>query len=513
MVPVVESQGMQAADQHTISQLGLPSLVLMERAAAAVLEVVEEHFSRQEPVLVLCGVGNNGGDGLALARQRHARGGAVEVWLVGEEGRLSADAAVQWQLAGAFGVPRRQLAEEGQLPELQQGLTRAAGVVDALYGTGLSRSLAGLAAAVVEVVNGSGLPVIAVDLPSGLSGSSGQLLGPAVQAHVTVTFGALKWAHLLPPAAGYCGQVAVADIGIPRWVLERVASGFLLEAEDVPRWLPPRPADAHKGHFGHLLLVAGRLGRAGAAALAASAAVRSGAGLVTVATPRPAVSAIQALVPEAMVDALPAGEDGSAKGEGIEASLAKATAVAVGPGLGLGEGPRSLLARILERWQGPLVLDADALSLLAGRLELLQGRQGPTVLTPHPGELGRLLGISSQQVQADRPQAARRAAEASGATVLLKGFHTLIAEGSGAVWVNPTGSPGLASGGTGDVLTGIVGAYLAQGLPGRQAAALGAFLHGRAAELAGKRFPAAIPASVVARLLPRAEAELREMSL
>lgn len=512
MIPVVDTPGMRAADRHTIEELGLPSLVLMEQAAAAVTAAVEDRTERTDLVVVFCGRGNNGGDGLAMARQRHASGGLVEAVLVADPGQLSEDAAVQWELAGRFGVPRRVLTAEG-LPALEELLKGAAVVVDALYGTGLDRALSGLPAQVVELVNTVDGQVVAVDIPSGLSGNSGALLGPAVEADVTVTFGALKWVHVLAPAALCCGEVVLADIGIPQASVEKVAGGFLLEAQDVAAWLPPRAPDAHKGHFGHLLVVAGRRGRAGAAALAAKAGVRVGAGLVTVATAMDAVSPIQARVPEAMVDPLPTGEDGSARGEGIEESLAKATALAVGPGLGLGEGPRRLLHRILKVWSGPLVLDADALTLLAGELECLRGRSAPTVLTPHPGELARLLGITSAQVQEDRPAWARRAAELSGCTVVLKGFHTLVAEAEGLLWVNPTGSPGLATGGAGDVLTGCIGAFLAQGLPGRQAAALGVYIHGRAAELAGKRFPGAVPASVVAGLLPKAEAELRALCL
>ncbi len=509
MIPVVDTLGMRAADRHTMQELGLPGLMLMERAAAAVTATVEERVEKEELVAVLCGRGNNGGDGLAMARQRHASGGLVEVVLVADPGELSEDAAVQWELVGRFGVPRRVLTEES-LPALEELLQKAAVVVDALYGTGLDRALAGLPAQVVELVNTVGGDVVAVDIPSGLSGNSGVLLGPAVEADVTVTFGALKWVHVLAPASLCCGEVVVADIGIPQTAVEKVASGFVLEAQDVAHWLPHRPPDAHKGHFGHLLVVAGRRGRAGAAALAARAGVRAGAGLVTVATALDAVSPIQARVPEAMVDPLPTGDDGSARGDGIEESLAKVTAVAVGPGLGLGEGPRRLLYRILEAWSGPLVLDADALTLLAGQLERLKGRSAPTVLTPHPGELARLLGISSAKVQEDRPAWARRAAELSGCTVVLKGFHTLVAEAEGPLWINPTGSPGLASGGAGDVLTGCIAAFLAQGLPARQAAATGVYLHGRAAQLAGKRFPGAVPAWTVAGLLPKAEAELRE---
>lgn len=508
MVPIVDNAVMKALDQHTIDELGLPGLVLMERAAAAVTDTLNDHFDPEDLVVVLCGVGNNGGDGLALARQRHAAGGRVEVILLGEPGALSRDAAVQWQLVERFGVPKKQVGSQGELLKLEGLLARAEGVVDALFGTGLSRPLEGLASAAVELVNKLEVFVVAVDIPSGLFGDRGSVKGVAVEADVTVTFGALKWAHILPRASLFCGQVILADIGIPQWMLTKAAQGFLLEATDAVRWLPFRAPDAHKGHFGHLLLVAGRQGRAGAAALGAKAAVRAGAGLVTVATAAPAVPPIQSQVPEAMVDPLPAGEDGAAAGSGIEESLEKASAVAVGPGLGLGEGPRSLLFKILEKWDGPLVLDADALTLLGGQLEVLRQRKGPTVLTPHPGELARLLGTSSRQIQEDRVASAQRAAELSGAIVVLKGYHTLIAEAKGPIWVNPTGTSGLASGGSGDVLTGVVGGLLAQGLPAKEAAALGVYLHGRAAELGQKRFPSAVPASVVAELIPRAQASL-----
>jgi NAD(P)H-hydrate epimerase len=329
---------------------------------------------------------------------------------------------------------------------------------------------------------------------------------------VTVTFAAPKVAHVLPPACWRCGEIAVADIGIPPWVVQGQAKLGLVEGEDVAGWLPHRAVDAHKGSFGHLLVVAGREGRAGAAALAARAAVTLGSGLVTVATARGAVRPIQAQVPEAMVDPLPAGADGAVSGEGLEGSLGKATALAVGPGLGTSDGPRRLLATILREWPGPLVLDADALTLLAGRLEELRGRTSPTVLTPHPGELGRLLGVPTAEVTRDRLQAAQEASKRSGAVVLAKGARTVIA--SGAEWslVNPTGTSGLASGGAGDVLTGAIGALLAQGVPGREAAAAGAWLHGRAAEIAGERFPGAVPAGALVEELSRAELEARQLA-
>jgi ADP-dependent NAD(P)H-hydrate dehydratase / NAD(P)H-hydrate epimerase len=499
---------MREADRVTIGELGVPGLVLMETAAGAVADLVAERYAGAGRVVVACGPGNNGGDGLAMARQLRCRGFEVAVALLVPRRALKGDAAAQLELARRFGVPVADCSRNGG-ERLAALLAGAAVVVDAMFGTGLDRPLAGRWAEAVGLVNAARRPVVAIDVPSGLSGSGATVPGAAIAADVTVTFAAPKVAHVLPPACWRCGEVAVAAIGIPPWVVEAQAALGLVEADDVAGWLPRREPDAHKGVFGHLLVIAGREGRAGAAALAARAAVRLGAGLVTVATPRGAGAAVQALVPEAMVDVLAGGDDGAVSGSGIEGSLERATAVAVGPGLGTGAGPRRLLAAVLERWQGPLLLDADALTMLAGRLGELRSRTLAPVLTPHPGELARLLGVATAVVTVDRLTAARRAAAASAAVVLAKGARTVVAGGEGWALVNPTGTPGLASGGSGDVLAGAIGALLAQGVPPLEAAAAGAFVHGRAAELAGERFPGAVPAGELAEHLPAAEAELR----
>ncbi len=508
MIPVLDSAAMREADRVTIGELGVPGLVLMETAAGAVADLVAERYPGAGRVVVACGPGNNGGDGLAMARQLRCRGFDVAVALLVPRRALKGDAAVQLELARRFGVPVADCSRHGG-ERLAALLAGAGVVVDAMFGTGLDRPLTGRWAAAVGLVNAARRPVVAIDVPSGLSGSAAAVPGAAVAADVTITFAAPKLAHVLPPACWRCGEVAVAAIGIPPWVVEAQATLGLVEADDVAGWLPQRAPDAHKGMFGHLLVIAGREGRAGAAALAARAAVRLGAGLVTVATSRAAGAAVQALVPEAMVDVLPGGNDGAVSGTGVEASLERATAVAIGPGLGTGEGPRRLLAAVLERWDGALLLDADALTMLAGRLETLRSRGVAPVLTPHPGELARLLGVGTAAVTADRLAAARRAAEASAAVVLAKGPRTVIVGGEGWGLVNPTGTSGLASGGAGDVLTGAIGALLAQGVPPLEAAAAGAFVHGRAAELAGERFAGAVPAGELAEHLPAAEAELR----
>jgi NAD(P)H-hydrate epimerase len=355
------------------------------------------------------------------------------------------------------------------------------------------------------------MPVVAVDVPTGLSGSSASVPGPVMPAELTVTFAALKRCHVLPPACVQCGEVAVVDIGIPEGVLDHSSDVRWVESEDVALLLPERQANSHKGSFGHLLLVAGAEGRGGAVAMAGQAAVVAGAGLVTMAVPSPAVSVVDGACLEAMTEALTTTDDGLIAGpEGLEGLLERMTAIAAGPGMGTGRGADDTLDWILDNWKGDLLLDADAINLLAGRPERLANREQPPVLTPHPGELARLLGRTTEEIVADRVAAARDAAARAHAVVVAKGFRTIIADPDGEVFINPTGDAGLASGGSGDVLTGTIGAFLAQGLDPIRAALIGCWLHGRAGELGGETWPAAVPASVLPKLVAQAWRELEE---
>jgi NAD(P)H-hydrate epimerase len=331
-------------------------------------------------------------------------------------------------------------------------------------------------------------------------------------ADLSVTFAALKLCHVLPPACLHCGDVAVVDIGIPPRVLEKNCRVRWVEDEDIALLLPERSSDAHKGRFGHLLLVAGAEGRGGAVAMAANAAVVSGSGLVTMAVPGPVVPVVDGACLEAMTHPMIADEDGALAGpDGLDTLMQRMTAVALGPGMGTGQGAATTLDWFLDNWAGPLLLDADALNILAGRPERLAGRHEPPVLTPHPGELARLLGSSSEDVVADRISAAREAATKAQAVVVAKGYRTVVADPDGEVWINPTGDHKLASGGSGDVLTGCVGALLAQGLEPTRAALVGCWLHGRAGEIGGDRFPAAVPAARLPDLLADAWRELEQL--
>ncbi|HVS04191.1 MAG TPA: NAD(P)H-hydrate dehydratase, partial [Thermoanaerobaculia bacterium] len=333
-------------------------------------------------------------------------------------------------------------------------------------------------------------PVVAVDLPSGLDAGRAEPPGPHVQADLTVTFAAPKVALLLAPAARAAGELVVADLGIPPWVVEEADGDLhLLLAEELAPLLAPRRRQAHKGDFGHLLLVAGSAGKAGAAILAARGAVRSGAGLVTVGVPEPLLATVDGGSLESMTLALPAREGRLGAGA-VEAALAACEgrdALGMGPGLGTAGETGAAIRDIALRCPLPLLLDADAINAFAGGGEALRQRRAPTVLTPHAGELGRLLARATDEVVADRLGAAREAADRCRAVVVLKGHQTLVAAPEGGIWINPTGNPGLATGGTGDVLTGVLSALLAQGFAAARAAGLGAYVHGLAGDLAAGR--------------------------
>jgi NAD(P)H-hydrate epimerase len=510
MLPVLDNDQMREADRFTIEELTVPGMVLMENAATGVVDCLRERFPEARRVLILCGRGNNGGDGLAAARHLLNGGLEVKLLLFGEPEKLSPDAATNFRLAVNFGVDVHACAG---IEELERELQEAPPdlVVDALLGTGIDRPLGGRLAAVAEAVAGSGLPVLAVDVPTGLNGSSSTPPGPVLEADVTVTFAALKPCHVLPPACELCGEVAVVDIGIPPPVLEADCALRWVQAEDVELLLPERAAASHKGSFGHLLVVAGSLGRSGAVAMAARSAVVAGAGLVTMAVPRPLVPVVDGACLEAMAHAMDADAEGAfGAPDGLDAALERKTAVAAGPGMGTGDGARRVLDHLLAAWSGPLALDADAVNLLAGEPERLADRDAQTVLTPHPGELARLLGLSTEEVVHDRLAAAVEAAARSRSVVVAKGYRSLIATPEGQVYVNPTGNAHLASGGSGDVLTGLVGGLLAQGLDALRAALVGCWLHGRAGELGAQLFPAAVPASELADLVADAWHELVE---
>ncbi|MEM9291746.1 MAG: NAD(P)H-hydrate dehydratase [Acidobacteriota bacterium] len=526
---ILSPRAMAQVDARAIEEIGVPGAVLMENAALAVVQATLQLIPEGRRVTILCGPGNNGGDGLAVGRHLYSRGLAVDLFLFAKEGPAG-DAGLQLSICQRLGLEPRWVRpgeqDEAWKAELDRSLRESDAAIDALFGTGLSRPLQGCFAEAVEILarlrDAAGLTVVAVDLPSGLYGGleqerRGELLSPAA-ADLTVTFAAPKPVHVFADEE-HLGAVVVADLGLPAELVESSPGAqegvlHLLTTEELGAYLPARSAQGHKGTFGHVLLLAGSAGKSGAAVLAARGAVRGGAGLVTVAVPAGLLSLVDAGSLESMTLALPQ----SAEGTVLEAAVATLKehwegkgALAVGPGLGRGEAVTRVVEAALAaaRRRGiPAVIDADGLFPYAERCADLRGTQngeasgtgelsatddpsgtglGPLdlVLTPHPGEMARLLGLASAPVSpGERLAAVRRAARESGAVVVLKGHRTLIAEPLGEVWVNPTGNVGMASGGTGDVLTGIIAALLAQGFDPLAAAQLGVFLHGLAGDLA-----------------------------
>jgi hydroxyethylthiazole kinase-like uncharacterized protein yjeF len=455
---------------------GISTHELMERAGRALAEHAQRLSGLEGRFAVLCGPGNNGGDGLVAARHLALAGRQVLVVLLAKPEALKGESRANLEALTAMGG-----SAGGRLADFAPRPGDVA--IDALLGTGLNRAPEGALADAIHTLwkwRALGVRVLSADLPSGLSSDTGVAFRPAVQADETVAFGALKVGEALEPGASLAGEVHLADLGMS----PEDAPVTLLEEEDARGWLPQRRADSNKGTYGHLLLVAGSRGKSGAAALAGLAALRSGVGLCTVATPEDALSDVLGHAPELMGFGLE--EDKPLGPLHLEALLEAAEAkdaLVLGPGIARGKKTAQLLARLLERFPGPAVLDADGLNAVAGHLEVLRAAQGPLVLTPHPGEMARLCGLTVAEIQSNRVAVARDFARAHHVVLVLKGARTVVASPDGRARVNPTGNPGMATGGTGDVLSGVCGALLAQGLAPVDAASTAVYAHGLAGDL------------------------------
>jgi NAD(P)H-hydrate epimerase len=493
---VLTAAQMREVDRRT-AEMGILGIVLMENAGHRVVEFLAERFAplSAQRILVLCGKGNNGGDGLVIARQLHTRfhPQALHVVLLAAPEELKGDAAANYRMLAACGCPVwREIPAEARLATL---------VVDALLGTGISGPATGVMLAGIREIN-DGFPlakVLAVDIPSGMPSDSGVPVGEFARADYTVTFTAPKAGQVLPPNCDGLGELVVGPIGSPPELYEDVWLS-LLEPEMFEELLAPRPRGGHKGTFGHVLVVAGGPGKTGAAAMTGLGALRAGAGLVTVASAASAIPVIASHAPELMTAPLEAGLPGIAEGK---------TVIAMGPGLGRGPDVEALVARAVAEFEQPMVLDADA---LVGQPEGASGRV--RVLTPHPGEMARLTGKSTTEIQNDRVGAARAFATDRRVTLVLKGQRTVIAFPDGCVWINPTGTPALGTGGSGDVLTGMIAGFLAQ-FPGEpdQAVAAAVYLHGLAGEIGARALgEKCLIATDILRYLPDAMEECADVS-
>jgi NAD(P)H-hydrate epimerase len=498
LAPLVDAELMRATDAWAIEERGVPSLDLMERAGEGLERVaLQVAGARPGPVVVVCGKGNNGGDGLVAARLARAAGRDVRVSLVG------ADVA---ELTGDPRANLERLPGPGPEPFAPAALDGAAVVVDALLGTGATGAPHDPAARAITAMNACGAPVVAADVPSGVDASTGAVAGEAVRATATATFHRSKPGLHVAPGKQFAGAVHVVDIAMPEGAPGDAAAGLIEPA--VLDGLPRRGADATKFSSGTVVVVGGSAGLTGAPTMTAQAAQRSGAGYVIVAAPASAQPTLQVKLLEAMTRGLPEVE-GVLAGQSLEPAvglLQRADAVVVGPGLGRVEVTGAFVRDLAARAELPLLLDADGLNAFAhGAIEELSGRTAPTVLTPHAGELGRLLGIGSPEVEAARLERAREAARRSGAVVVLKGDDTIVALPDGRAAVAPGGAPGLATAGTGDVLAGLICALLAKGVEAERAACAGVLAHQRAGQLAAEPYgPDSVIASDVITALPAA---------
>ncbi len=500
---ILTSSEMQRIDRLTTERYGVPSLTLMENAGRGVVEFLLARLAPAalDRIVVLCGKGNNGGDGFVVARLLREHGLQPRVLLFADPQGLRGDAAVNWARLRSSGLPEIVASIEAW-QAVVPSLMNTTLFVDSLLGTGLAKPLEGFLLEVVLDLNARfpATKVLAVDLPSGISADSGELIGEHVRADFSVTFTAPKYAHVFPPASEQVGEWVVKQIGTPLEALENDPHLTVnyVERRDVAWIGKPRAAAAHKGNYGHVLIVAGSVGKTGAAAMAAHAALRAGAGLVTVATAKSALPIIATLGLEFMTEALPETEDGAISlraldGDRLDKLVAGKTVLAVGPGIGSHPETAELVRQVVNKYALPLVVDADGLNALDGRMEAYRQDVRPiggTVFTPHPGEMARLAGKTTAEIQADRLTVAREFSRRYGVTLVLKGYRTLIASPQGRVDVNPTGNPGMASGGTGDVLTGLVAGLLAQYAhhPVGDVATAAVYLHGLAGDLAAEEF-------------------------
>ena len=487
---ILNAEQMREADRRTVQDIGLASLVLMENAGRQVVAAIESLYSdlADRSVAIVCGKGNNGGDGFVVARTLHQRGVDVSVFVIGKIIEIKGDASINLEILGRIGQTVVEVADETAWELHGMEVTGHDLIIDAMFGTGLSAPLTGFYETVVADLNEAGVPIVSIDMPSGMSADTSDLIGDAIDATVTVALGAPKLPLVLPPAESKSGEVVVADIGIPADIFDQLEGPHieLLTREQMRPLIPARAVDAHKGDFGHVVVVAGSMGKTGAAVLCAQGALRSGAGLVTVASPRSCQTTIAAHGVEYMTEGLDETPDGTVHFSAAAAVLGiEADVIVAGPGLGRGEGVTTFIRELIDKYDGPLVLDADALNAFADEPSLLVGREGrDVIITPHPGEMARLVGCSVEDLQADRIGIATDFARRHKLYVVLKGYRTLVVTPAAKVFVNPTGCAGMATGGTGDVLAGMLAGWLGQLLDAEAACCLAVYLHGSAGELA-----------------------------
>lgn len=479
---VVTAKEMSEIDTLTIEKYGLPSVVLMERAALSVAKQIDS--LKFKNAVILTGPGNNGGDGAAVGRILKGNGMNIKIFQLFPDEKLSIDCKKQLEIATKYGIPILK-----RYPTKNE-LLKADLIIDAIFGTGLKRKIEGDLEGLINLVNKSNKTIISVDMPSGISSDNGEILGCAIKASMTVTFGLPKRGHLLFPGREFVGELVIENIGFPEELLNSEKIKVSLTTSEFARFLlPQRPTYSHKGTYGHALIIAGSVGKTGAALMCAKSALRTGSGLVTLAVPAALKVVFQSKVLEEMILPLPCNTQTLSK-EAIKTLEdfihEKADVVAFGPGVGINEDTFEILSFILMQSICPVVIDADGISLLSKKPEILKKARAKTVLTPHPGELSRLIKLTVKEIENNRLEIAQSVAKEFQTVLVLKGVPSIISEPKGTTFINPTGNPGMATGGTGDVLTGIITSLIGQGLEPFHASVLGVYIHGLSGDIASK---------------------------
>jgi len=504
-------------DERAEKEFGMPRLLLMENAGASVVIAMEKVFGALDGkrVTILCGKGGNGGDGMCAARHLVAHGASVVVGLVGEHSALKGEPLANWTILDKMGLSPKELRTEGDLPWVRAAVGAADLIVDGLVGVGAKLPLTGLLGEVVKAINAAAKPVTSIDIPSGVDPDSGRIEGgPCIVATLTVTLGLPKRGLILHPGTARVGKLVVADLTFPLALLtDPAVTADVVMPEEAAALIPQRAPTAHKHEVGRVLLIAGSRSMTGAALLAGSGALAGGAGMVYVAAPASAAALVHGRQPELILRPQAETADGGLSVKAVDELLAFAKpmhAAGIGPGLGVEEDTKAAVLALVGRLECPVVVDADALNALAGHTDVLKKAKGPRVLTPHSGELARLMETTAAVIEGDRIGSAAAAATRFGSVVLLKGARTVVAQPRGRAFVVSTGNPGMASAGTGDVLTGLISGLLAQRLSPLAAAVLGAHVHGLAGDFArDARTELSLTASDVAGAVPRAFQQLR----
>ncbi len=486
---VVTAEQMQQLDQRAIENFGIPGIVLMENAGRGSAEFILQKYPHlhRSVVAIVAGKGNNGGDGFVIARYLVNRGISVKLYLLADPKVLRGEAETNYQIFLRMKGAVVSVPSLIEYQKIKRELEKVDFIIDGIFGTGLDAEVRGYYREVIEHLNRIQKPKVAIDIPSGLDANTGKPLGTAIRATLTLTFGLPKIGLLIPPGTEYVGELKLIDISIPRRLIEdeRIQT-YLLEEGEVRKELAiPRRPDSHKGDYGHLLVLAGSVGKTGAAAMACEAALRMGAGLVTLGIPKSLNPIMEVKLTEVMTEPLPETAKQTLSLRAFNAIVRlceNKKAVVIGPGMGTFKETQTLVLKLVRALDLPMVLDADGLTALAGGLKSLPSMKRPLILTPHPGEMGRLVGLTPKQVLENRIDLSRSFSQSHRVYLVLKGYRTLIATPQGEVFINPTGNPGMASGGTGDVLTGMIGGLICQGIDPLPALKMAVYLHGLAGD-------------------------------